>query len=97
SPAGPTSPPLAAVAAGVTSYTDTGLAAGATYYYRVSASNAAGDSAFSNVASATVPVALPAAPSNLVAVAAGVSQINLTWTDNSNNETGFKVDRSSDG
>jgi hypothetical protein len=25
------------------------------------------------------------------------SQINLSWTDNSNNETGFKVERSSDG
>jgi hypothetical protein len=25
------------------------------------------------------------------------SQINLSWTDNSNNETGFKVERSTDG
>ena len=38
----------------------------------------------------------PAAPSNLVATAAGTTQINLNWADNAsspNNETGFKIDR----
>jgi hypothetical protein len=35
----------------------------------------------------------PAAPTNLVATAVSSSQINLTWTDNSNNETGFKIER----
>ena len=39
----------------------------------------------------------PASPTNLTAVAASSSQINLSWTDNSNNETGFKIERSSDG
>src|SRR5207244_871517 len=39
----------------------------------------------------------PASPTNLRAVAASSSQINLSWTDNSNNETGFKIERSSDG
>ncbi len=38
------------------------------------------------------PVA-PAAPSNLVAIAASKSTINLTWQDNSNDETGFGVER----
>ncbi len=33
------------------------------------------------------------APSNLQATAVSSSQVNLTWTDNSDNETGFKVDR----
>jgi hypothetical protein len=37
---------------------------------------------------------IPAAPTNLTATAASSSQINLSWTDNSNNETGFKVERS---
>ncbi len=35
----------------------------------------------------------PTAPSNLSASAASCSQINLSWTDNSNNETGFKIER----
>lgn len=36
---------------------------------------------------------LPAAPSGLTATTAGNSQINLTWTDNATNETGFVVAR----
>jgi YD repeat-containing protein len=39
----------------------------------------------------------PAAPSNLTATAVSSSQINLAWQDNSNNETGFKIERSLDG
>lgn len=42
---------------------------------------------------AAPPVAL-AAPSNLTASAAGTATINLAWTDNTNNETGFVVQRS---
>ena len=34
---------------------------------------------------------MPAAPSNLAASAFSASQIDLSWTDNSNNETGFEV------
>jgi hypothetical protein len=39
------------------------------------------------------PLALPAAPSNLLAIAISKSQINLSWTDNSTNETGFRIER----
>jgi endoglucanase len=35
----------------------------------------------------------PAAPSGLSATAVSSSQINLSWTDNANNETGFKIER----
>src|SRR5207237_7885788 len=47
-----------------TSYSDTGLSAGTTYYYEVVATNSAGDSGPSNVASATTtqPAQPPAAP-----------------------------------
>ena len=33
------------------------------------------------------------APADLTAALAGVQQINLSWTDNSSNETGFRVER----
>jgi subtilase family serine protease len=39
---------------------------------------------------------LPAAPSNLTA-AAGKKSVTINWVDNSSNETGFKVERSTDG
>ena len=38
----------------------------------------------------------PAAPSSLAASAPAYNQVNLTWVDNSSNETGFKVERSTD-
>ena len=39
----------------------------------------------------------PAAPTGLTATAAGTSQINLAWADNSSNEATFAVERSTDG
>jgi hypothetical protein len=53
---------IATVGANVTAYNDTGLAADATYHYRVRAYNAGGTSPYSNVASAkTHPVPLSGA------------------------------------
>ena len=40
------------------------------------------------------PITVPAAPSNLITKALSRSQIKLTWADNSDNETGFKIERS---
>ncbi len=45
----------------------------------------------------TAPITPPAAPTDLVAVAASSSQIDLAWTDNATNEGGFKIERSPDG
>src|SRR5262249_18461693 len=39
---------------------------------------------------------VPAAPGGLN-VASGSDRLTLTWADNSNNETGFAIERSSDG
>jgi predicted phage tail protein len=86
---------IATVAGNVTSYANTGLAASTSYSYRVRAFSAAGESDYSNAASAvtqSVPT-LPAAPTNLIATAVSRNQINLTWTDNATNETGFKIER----
>ena len=46
---------IATVGADVTSYSDTTVRKGTTYYYRVRATNASGDSAYSNEANATTP------------------------------------------
>ncbi len=81
----------------VTTYSDTGLSSGVTYYYRVRAFNLAGNSAYTSVVSATTIVTIPNAPSSLVATAVSNTEIDLTWADNSTNETGFKVERSPNG
>ncbi|MFN8208218.1 MAG: fibronectin type III domain-containing protein [Bacteroidales bacterium] len=91
---------IASLGANATSYQNTGLAASTSYAYRVRASNSAGSSAYSNTATTSTqapPVTLPAAPSNLSATAASSSQINLSWVDNSNNETLFRVERAPGG
>lgn len=78
-----------------TSHLDTGLQNGNTYYYVVSAVNLIGESPNSSEASGTpaAPPPPPAAPTALSATAISSTQINLTWTDNANNETGFKIER----
>jgi hypothetical protein len=100
---------IATLAAGSTAYTDNddnsganAPAEGTTYYYWVSSYNLAGESAKSPAASngtggVTTIWMVPAAPTSLSATAVSSSQINLAWTDNSNNETGFEIFRSTDG
>ena len=44
-----------------------------------------------------VEVLSPAAPTGLTVTAASSSQIDLSWTDNSGNETSFQIDVSTDG
>lgn len=80
----------------VTTYADTTVSPGATYQYRVKAVNGGGTSASSNVVSVTTPSApqVPAAPSDLTAVAFSRTRVDLAWTDNSTNETRFKIERS---
>src|SRR5206468_3104191 len=67
----------------VTSYTDTAVTNGVTYYYQVSAVNNVGEGPRSNEASATPsaappPPSPPSAPQNLAATG-GNAQVTLTW------------------
>lgn len=88
---------IATLPASSTSYTDAGLTQLTTYHYRISvtdgSSTVAGD-----IVSATTPSdgspAPPAAPSNLAATSTGQTSISLSWSDNSNNEAEFVLERS---
>jgi C1A family cysteine protease len=87
------------VAANTTSYSNTVLSSCTTYYYRVRA-HRSGDnvySSYSNVSSATTTGCPLPAPSSLSANALSSSQINLSWSDNSTDETSFRVERSPNG
>jgi hypothetical protein len=73
----------------------TGLAPSTTYHYRIVASNSGGTSYGSDMSFTTIAatVTVPKAPSNLTGTATSVTQIKLSWVDNSNNETEFLIDR----
>lgn len=82
---------------GNVTYADTTVQPGTTYAYRVAAVNIAGASTYATSAAVSVP-AMPAAPSNFTAAngpnGSGNSRsVILSWTDNSNNETGFTIQR----
>jgi LmbE family N-acetylglucosaminyl deacetylase len=90
---------IATLGANTVAYSNTGLTASTTYTYRVRAFNGAANSAYTSNASATTPAAptAPVAASGLTATAASYQQVNLAWVDNANNETSYRVERSTNG
>src|SRR6185369_8688950 len=89
-----TGEPAPAAAGNSQSFTVNGLAANTTYYFALKTADEVGNiSLLSNVPSRATSNTPPAAPSGLTATAVSSSQINLAWTDNANNETGFKIER----
>ena len=81
---------------GVIRFTDEMVAPGHTYEYRLTAVNAGGSS--TPVMSTPITFGAPpdGVPSNLtgtVAVQGKKATVNLTWADNSTNETGFVIER----
>jgi fibronectin type 3 domain-containing protein len=75
-----------------TSFTDTGLTNGTTYYYEVSAVNAGGQSAVSSQVSATPQLSVPPTPTGLTATA-GNAQVALSWSASSG-ATSYDIYRS---
>ncbi|HEX5941253.1 MAG TPA: fibronectin type III domain-containing protein, partial [Anaerolineales bacterium] len=89
---------LGTVGADVTTYPDTAVVAGSTYYYQVAATNAGGASAFAGPVNVTIAGPQPpAAPEGLEATVEDVPLVHVQWTDNAADETGFVIQRSTDG
>jgi uncharacterized protein (TIGR03437 family) len=86
---------IAVVPFPATTVTDTGVVAGISYQYRVRAENDYGFSAYSALATGTVPVAQLTPPSNVQAISASQTQINLTWSTANTNATKFHIERKS--
>jgi hypothetical protein len=84
---------IATVGANTTSFTDTGLSRNTKYYYRVRAYNASTTSAYSNEKSVTTLCNIPAAPSGLTVTSLLSNKVSLSWSDNSRDESGFKIYR----
>lgn len=72
-------------------FTDKSTKAGVSYVYRVRATNAVGNSGYSN----TYTIATLTAPASLKAVRDGLTA-TLTWADKNTTETGFDVQRYTD-
>lgn len=83
-------------------FTDPSANASTAYLYRVVAQNAVGygggfPALTVQSVSTTVGVNAPAAPTSLTATPQTGPKVSLTWRDNATNETGFSVERSTDG
>ncbi len=73
-----------------TSYTAYNLNPDIEYYFRVRAYTYS-ENADAVSEEVLVSTALPIAPSNVLAQSVSVSQVKITWQDNSDNEKGFRV------
>ena len=81
-----------------TTFTDTSLAIGSTYYYRVHATNSLGDSDKSGIVNALAGD-VPAQTTGLTTTVLSDTQIRLNWTapvDNAYSITGYKIEQSTD-
>lgn len=75
-----------------TSFTDTGLTASSTYFYRIRVETDFGVSPYSTEVSATTFQGLPAAPSNLQVSDVNYNHVNLSWINNAADATAVRVE-----
>lgn len=76
-----------------TSFEYVNLTSGNTFYWKVIAKNATGTTVGTGSPRSFTIANVPAAPSGLVAVEKSDKQISLTWVDNANDESGYRVYR----
>ena len=84
------------VLANVSSYLDEGAELNTEYTYRIIAKTNNGESNYSNSASAQAKLTI-GTPTILELIVIDSTQIELNWVDNSDNETGFVIERKSTG
>lgn len=91
--------PVGTIGANNTTFTDSGLVANKTYYYKIRAINAGGESQYSAIISATTQAAsaFVNAPNPLRVFAGANNSISLNWQDNAINEWNYRVYRSING
>jgi len=88
---------IATLPGNATRYRDLGVSPDVPYGYVVRATKDGGFSGNSNLVQVVVGTAPPAAPSAADAVPSGSAVARVTWVDNATNESGFHVERSTDG
>ncbi len=81
------------VAANETSFTVTGLVAGARYWFKVRAARDCDFSEYSNVVEVLIGCPVPAAPGGLTVTSVGANSVALAWQDHATNETAYRVAR----
>ncbi len=86
----------AGTGAGASTRTTTGLVKGSSYTFRVRSEDAGDQSAWVSSALVTT-ISQPADPTLLVISDVKDTSMQLSWTDNSANETGFKIQQSANG
>ncbi len=89
-------PPTTLVAAGVTdtTYSYSGLKLEKTYRWKIVAKNATDSLVASNAPTNFTTVSGPAQPTNVTATYIALDSIQISWTDNATDETGYRVYRS---
>ncbi|MBN9386987.1 MAG: fibronectin type III domain-containing protein [Chloroflexi bacterium] len=94
-PAGPggTWTEIATLGPNVTAYLDTNLPDGTSYSYRVRAYLNNGNNSYSAYTATVTATSLFLAPASLTAQANQAGYVNLTWIDNTNTESGFRLER----
>ncbi len=85
---------IATVGQNVTTYLDEDVVAGKNYSYRIAGYHATTESEYSNVVDiTTTEIEAVNGPTSLTAVETIPGVVDLSWTDNSDNEVSFRIER----